>query len=120
MKKGKYPMEGYPKLPEGPRNLPVFKGYFVDARLKQFRRVEVPVLTDDEGVEEYYEGISFTSKKGRRLLAEIKKMALHDHDHNADLLLQEILVLTDQLDLGFYNYGYILDWGPPVGSLGDS
>jgi hypothetical protein len=110
----RYPKKGYPKrYTQGVRNLPVFKGYFVDARLKQFRRVDIPALTDEEGVEEYYEGISFDSDKGQELLAEIDNMA--ECDHNMELLSYEA-------HEGYKSYKQwcLLDWGPPVGSLGTS
>jgi hypothetical protein len=107
----KYPMKGYPKpYTQGTRCLPVFKGYFVDARLRQFRRVEVPDLTDENGIEEYYVGISFDSDKGLDLLAEIDRRA--ENDHNMELLSYEA-------HEGYKSYKQwcLLDWGPPVGSL---
>jgi hypothetical protein len=45
---------------EGPRRLPVFEGYTVDERLREFRKVSM---------EHGFETVPFASRKGQRLLA---------------------------------------------------
>ncbi|MHB8595434.1 MAG: hypothetical protein ACYDER_01335 [Ktedonobacteraceae bacterium] len=100
--KKRYPMKGYPKpLEKGPsfRYLPVFKGYTVDTRVKQFRRFP----PDD-----FPEFVEFDSEEGMELLAEIDRMAESDHD---------IEYLQYETWNGSKDWGILFDWGPPVGSL---
>jgi hypothetical protein len=120
MKKGKYPMKGYPKLADGARSLPVFRGYFVDGRLRQFRRAEVPTLTDEEGIEEYYVGIDFSREKGQELISAIFDLAeLERANTTSDAPFEEMpmQLLEDELYHGGKDWHPQIDWGPPVGSL---
>lgn len=43
--------------------LPIFKGYTVDLRLRQFRKID----------QDNIEFVDFSSKKGRQLLKELRK-----------------------------------------------
>ncbi len=67
MKKRNYPLKGYPKdVTTFGRALPIFKGYTVDGRLKEFRKVKQgPTI----------EFIDFDSEKGQQLVAQIAHLA---------------------------------------------
>jgi hypothetical protein len=49
---------------KGMRQLPIFKGYTVDERLREFRRVDREKLT--------IEFVPFASRTGQRLLQEMR------------------------------------------------
>jgi len=53
------------------KELPIFKGYTVDERLKEFRRV----ISHEEGPS--IEFIPFDSPKGQELLSEYRKQKIH-------------------------------------------
>jgi len=57
------------------KELPIFKGYTVDERLKEFRRV----ISHEEGPS--IEFIPFDSPKGQELLSEYRKQKIHVDEH---------------------------------------
>jgi hypothetical protein len=117
--KKKYPMKGYPKLADGARSLPVFRGYFVDGRLKQFRSA-VFIDPDSDGFDDLpiIEFVSFDSEKGQELISAIFDLAeLERENTTSDAPFEEMpmQLLEDELYHGGKNWHPQIDWGPTVG-----
>lgn len=67
-----------------PRKLPDFKGYTVDMRLKEFRKMEYGKVP---------EFISFDSKKGQRLMKEMTQ-----HNSMSQTLQNNITAVVERVD----------------------
>jgi len=58
---------------KGPRRLPTFKGYTVDRRLREFRRVKLGYSEAFKRPTTEIEFVSFDSPKGQQLLSEMEQ-----------------------------------------------